>query len=150
MLLLQAFRHRNMSFTLEHAKEMPEPAVTNLVAEDLGRGILRVRAEVANVRLIPRASTMAGKTRCGLPDFLAPSVSGGVVVAGGLLEGEPLLETVRPQRHRPARLRVESGVASHGRIRAEWIVEVDDPEGFTIEVVYRAEKGGTVSRTPGI
>jgi hypothetical protein len=135
-----------MAFTLHHAGEMPLLAASPPEVEPLPGGLLRVRAEVRNERLIPTRAVIAARHGLGLPDFFTISLRGGRVVTGGLLEGPPARERAAPQEREPHRLRVESGVPSHGRVRAEWIVAPDGAE-VAIDIAYRSERGGTVLAT---
>ena len=146
VFMLEELCHRNMAFTLLHAREMPELSIAEPELTDLGGGLLRVRAEVRNLRLIPSISGMAKKMRTGLPDFFEIEVSGGVISGGGLLFGPRLRERVKSQEHRPQRLRVENGVGSHGVLRAEWIISRRSTQDLEIRLTYRSQKGGTVNR----
>jgi hypothetical protein len=144
--MLQELCHRNMAFTLHHAGEMPLLAASPPEVEPLPGGLLRVRAEVRNDRLLPTRAAVAARHGLGLPDFFTISVRGGRVVAGGLLSGPPARERASAQEHEPHRLRVEHGVPSHGRVRAEWILTAESAE-VAFDIVYRSEKGGTVLTT---
>ncbi len=144
--MLQELCHRNMAFTLYHADEMPLLEAAPPEVEPLPGGLLRVRAEVRNDRLLPTRAVMAARHGLGRPDLFEIEVRGGKVVSGGLLAGAPLRERAAPQEREPARLRVEGGVPSRGRVRAEWIVAPDGPE-VTFDIAYRSEKGGTVLAT---
>lgn len=143
VFMLEELCHRNMAFTLHHAREMPELELWAPEVTALDGGLFRVRAEVRNKRLTPTRAAYARLRGVGLPDFFSISVPGGRVLAGGLLGGPPMRERVEGQQHRPARLVIESGVPSHGAVRAEWIVA--HPGGsLKIELEYKSEKGGRV------
>ncbi len=146
VFMLEELCHRNMAFTLLHAREMPELVIDEPEVTDLGEGLLRVRAEVRNLRLIPSITGMGKRVKAGLPDFFELEVEGGVTCGGSLLEGARLTPRLRPQEHRPGRLRVEDGVGSHGSVRAEWIVSRDGRQGVALKLVYRSQKGGTITR----
>jgi hypothetical protein len=148
LFMLPELCHRNMAFTLKHAEELPEIALGPPEVEPLGSGLFRVRAEVANRRLIPTRSALAARRGIGLPDLFSIEVAGGRVVAGGLLHGAPLRERVDPAEREVARLRVDRGVPSHGRVRAEWIVSWGGPEPPAPLIAYESQKGGVLAWPP--
>ena len=144
--MLEELCHRNMAFTLYHADQMPLLELSAPEVEKLEGGLVRVRAEVRNRRVIPTISEYARRNRIGLPDFFEIEVVGGAVVAGGRLEGDLLRPRVVPQPHRPHRLRLDRGVPSQGSVRVEWIVAADGDDAPEIKLRYVSRKGGTVNR----
>ena len=140
---LEELCHRNCAFTLYHAAQMPELRFEKPEIQSLGQGVYRVRAEIRNRRLIPTISSWSRAKGIGLPDFFeiqGPSIE---VLAGGLRSGPFMRERVEPQKDRPQRLRVEGGVPSHGRVRAEWILRSPTPGSEPkIKISYRSQKGG--------
>jgi hypothetical protein len=102
---------------------------------------------VRNRRLIPTITALARRERIGLPDFFEIRFPDGTVAGGGRLEGPELNPEVKPQVHRPHRLRLERGVGSHGEVRAEWILTRKGEGDLEFELVYRSQKGGTIQRS---
>ncbi|MCU0724208.1 MAG: M14 family metallopeptidase [Planctomycetes bacterium] len=145
LFMLPELCHRNMAFTLKHASELPELSLGPPEVQPIAPGLFRVRAEVVNRRLLPTRSALAARHGIGLPDFFSIEVDGGRVVAGGLLHGPPMRERAEPVAHEPQRLRVERGVSSRGRIRAEWIVAVEGATSPAIRLRYDSQKGGTIA-----
>lgn len=142
LFMLQELCHRNMAFTIYHAEQMPELRSSAVETTPLEGGLYRIRAEVKNHRWIPTIAALAREKRISTPDIFEIECEGATIVSGGLLNGPILREKVERQRFRPARLLIESGVPSKGRVRAEWII--DSPAAPKPKFRYASSKGGTI------
>ena len=147
--LIEELCHRNASFVIYHADQMPRLEWDEIKVERLSPpaepAVFAVTASVKNTRSIPTRARQAANRKLGLPDRftisgLAPSPALSVVGGGILLNrdtGE--MELVE---HRPETIPVESGIHGGAVERVRWFVR---GEGKTT-VTFTAQKGGTLTR----
>lgn len=141
MFLMEELCHRNAAFVLYHADSMPRPEWVEVSAEKLGPETYSVTAAVRNTRPIPTRSAQAARRKLGLPDELTLSGDRVAVVSGGRLLNRDT-GAVEAVESGPERLRLEDGVGTDP-VRGRWIVRGRGP----VTVTFRAQKGGTLSRT---
>jgi hypothetical protein len=103
--LLESDSHRNMSFVLYHAYQMPKLEVTEITEKSMGGGLTEVTAVVANLRLMPTHSSQDLKYKIERPDYI--SIEGAKVVAGMIVDNRDL-GINREQKNDPSKMEVEN------------------------------------------
>ncbi len=136
--MIEDMCHRNMAFTLFHLYHTPKLSVDSIMVKELSGGLKEVTAIVSNSRVIPTHTFQDVKNKITRPDWV--SLSGGKVIAGGVLENR-FLGILKEQKNAPARLNVEN-IGGMSSVAVRWIV--DGGSSFTVTV--DSEKGGTVQR----
>lgn len=136
--LIEDMCHRNMAFTLFHAHHTPKVSVDSIVVKDLPGGLKEVTALISNQRVIPTHTYQDSKNKISRPDWI--SLSGGTVVAGGVLENR-FLGVLKEQKISPARLNIDN-IPGMGTVAVRWIVS----GGSSYTVTVDSEKGGIASR----
>ncbi len=136
--MIEDMCHRNMAFTLFHLYHTPKLSVDSIVVKDLSGGLKEVTAIVSNSRVIPTHTFQDSKNKITRADWV--SLSGGKVIAGGVLENR-FLGIMKEQKNNPARLNVEN-IGGMSSVAVRWIV--DGGSAFTVSV--DSEKGGIVQR----
>ena len=142
--MLEELCHRNAAFVIYHAYEMPRIVIDELAAGKLADGVYALTVALKNTRSIPTIAQQAVRHRIGVPDSLALSGDGLLVIAGGPLVDRDTGEIAAADRD-PQRLRLESGVGSHATVRYRWIVR--GKAGGKAQVTFESQKGGTVTKT---
>jgi hypothetical protein len=138
---LEELCHRNCAFTLYHADQLPKPAIHEVTAEKLGPRLFRVRAVVANERIIPTMSRQAVRYKLQRPDWVSISGPSLRVLAGGLVP-DRWLGKMEPTKRHPERIRLTEGIPGMEERVIEWLVEGTGPAEITLDCV----KGGVVTR----
>lgn len=138
--LLMEDAHRNMSFTILHAQQMPKLEVIEVKNKDLGGGLTEVTATVINRRIMPTHSSHDVKYRIERPDYI--SIKNAEVIAGMIVENEDFNVT-KEQRNRPEKLEVRN-IPGMGAVKVRWIIK-GKLDKATVEV--DSMKGGLVTKT---
>lgn len=141
--MIEEMLHRNAMFCARHAEEIADLSFEETRLEDLGGGLYRLRAAVANSRTMPTRSGMAARERIGTPDRFSIEGSDVQVLSGGLLQDRWHPERFLPVDRDPARLLIEHGVPGHGRLRAVWLLRGKGE----ITLRYSAEKADDIETT---
>jgi hypothetical protein len=136
--LIHEMLHRNASFVLWTAGQLPRIAVEISEIKDLGRGLFRIRARAVNGGAIPTLSAQARNRKIHPLDLFTLTGSRLTVLSGGVVE-DPYLDVVTPVEHRP--WRIPTFVPELDRREVQWIVAGHGP--FTVS--YQGVKVGTVS-----
>ncbi|MFA6467471.1 MAG: M14 family metallopeptidase [Bacteroidota bacterium] len=136
--MIEDMCHRNMAFTLFHLFHTPKVAVDSIIVKNLPGGLKEVTAIISNERVIPTHTFQDVKHQITRPDWV--SLSGGKVIAGGILENR-FLGNMKEQKVTPGRLNVEN-IPGLGTVAVRWIVE----GGSSYTVKIDSEKGGTAER----
>jgi len=136
--LLEEECHRNMSFVLYHADQMPSITLDVPEVKPLGNGLFSVRATVRNSRMIPTRIAQDVAQKVMRPDEFTLEGSGVAILSGGIVR-DPDFAKVEPQRYRFQRLRVDT-VPGMGLARVEWVVKGSGE----FKVVFDSVKGGRI------
>ena len=138
---LEELCHRNCAFTLYHADQMPKPAIHEVRVWPLGKGVYRVRAVLANERIIPTISEQARRNRLQRPDWALISGKKVKVLAGGPVN-DRWLGKMRPVKHHPEKIRLTDGIRGMSERVVEWIVQGSGKVTVALDCV----KGGRVEK----
>ncbi|MDZ7372398.1 MAG: M14 family metallopeptidase [candidate division KSB1 bacterium] len=138
---LEELCHRNCAFTLFHADQMPKAAIHEVTVEKMGPRLFRVRAVLANERIIPTMSQQAIRHKLHRPDRVSIAGPDLRVLAGGLVS-DRWLGKMQPVERRPQEIRLEDGIPGMEERVVEWIVEGAGRAQITLDCV----KGGVASR----
>jgi len=141
--MLQEELHRNMSFALYHADQMPQVEIESAGVKPLGDGLFEVTATIANPRLTPTHTAADRKHQITPPDVATIQGRGTQVVAG-LVSEDLFFTDAKEQKRRPERLRIDD-VPGMGAVYVRWVVEGAGPYQLCVE----SAKGGTASRRVG-
>ncbi|MHB1050946.1 MAG: M14 family metallopeptidase [Bacteroidota bacterium] len=136
--LIEDMCHRNMAFTLFHAFHTPKVSVDSIIVKDLSGGLKEVTALISNKRVIPTHTYQDIKNKISRPDWI--SLSGGTVIAGGILENR-FLGVMKEQKVSPARLNIDN-IPGMGIVAVRWIVT----GGNSFTVTVDSEKGGVAMK----
>jgi len=134
--MLQEELHRNMSFALYHADQMPQVEVQSADAKPLGDGLFEVTATIANLKLTP-THTAADRQHKITPPDVATIEGEHVKVVVGLVSDDQFFTDAKAQKRRPERLEIDN-VPGMGAVYVRWLVEGEGP--YTVTV--RSPKGG--------
>jgi hypothetical protein len=138
--LLEELCHRNAAFVLYHADQMPLVAWHEVQIERLGPETFTVTASVRNTRLIPSRSAQAARRKIDLPDTLQVESAALEVLEGGVLANRFTGELAAAEGD-AARIVLENGIDSTP-VYVRWVIRGRGDA----RLVYRSEKGGTLSR----
>lgn len=136
--LLESDAHRNMSFCIYHAYQMPKLSVEEITEKNLGGGLIEITAVIKNERIMPTHSSQDLKYKIERPDYI--SIEGAKVIAGMIVENRDLNLT-KERKNNPTTLEVNN-IPGMGIVTVRWIVS--GAKGYNIKVDSR--KGGVVSR----
>lgn len=132
--------HRNASFVIFHAENLPELGFREVSVDKLGGGLFKVTAVVVNARVIPTRTSQAQKDRVGRPDFALISGAGIEVLSGGKVT-DKYRGVVEPQEKDPMRLKI-SRLNGMSEERLQWVVRGKGKA----KVVYDSQKGGRIEK----
>lgn len=138
--LLEYDGHRNMSFTMYHADQMPKLEVQKVEKQSLAGGFTQITATVANMRIIPTHSSHDIRFKIERSDYI--SLKGAEVVAGMLMQNLDFNVGVE-QKTTPSTVEV-ANIAGMSAVVVRWIVK-GNPSSYNIEVNSR--KGGVVNKS---
>jgi hypothetical protein len=138
--LLEEDAHRNMSFTLLHAYQMPKLEVFSIKKKPLGNNLTEITATVYNSRIMPTHSSHDLKYKIERPDYI--SLKNAAVVAGMVVLNEDFNLT-KEQKFTPQTIEVPT-IPGMGAVKVRWIVS-GKVDKVTVEVDSR--KGGVTSLT---
>lgn len=130
--------HRNASFVLFHAYQMPRLHLQEPSVVSAGPNLWRVQVPVLNDRVLPSMAEMARRLNLHRPDLA--TVEGARVVASGVVR-DPYLNKVDYQRHRPERLLV-NGVPGLGTTTLFFLLEGSGE----VTLTYDSVKAGKFTR----
>jgi hypothetical protein len=159
--LLEADAHRNASFCIFNAYQLPKLRVSDVKVKNLSGGLREVTATIENTRMIPTHSASNLRYKIDPPDYVY--LDGGTVIAGMIVDNANLNIT-REQKKNPQRLEIANipgyfsgstagfgagfrgfgGAAfssSSNRINVKWIVK----GGTKYTVRVESVKGGRAS-----
>jgi hypothetical protein len=142
--LIEQMAHRNMAFTLYHARQMPQVDFARREVTRVGEHLWAVTVELRNSRVMGSVSAMAARKEIGARDLLAVeplAAEGGApaleVLAGGELT-DRLRERVEVVEKNPARLWIELGIGGESARSFRWFVR----GAGTVRVRYLSDKAG--------
>lgn len=134
--MLEEECHRNMSFALYHADQMPQIAIQSAEATSLGDGLFQVTAAIANPKLTPTHTQSDRQQKITRPD-VATIQGKNIEVVAGLVSENRFFTDAKEQKRRPARLGVDN-VPGMGAMYVRWLVHGPGPYTLTVE----SPKGG--------
>ncbi len=137
--MLEEDCHRNASFVLYHAWQMPRLSFGEPTVENLGGNLWRLHVPVLNDRAIPSMAAVATRLKIHRPDIA--SIEGATVISSGIVQNA-YLDKVDVQKDRPERLLV-SGVPG---LSTETLFFLVEGKG-EVTVTYDSLKAGTIRRT---
>ena len=141
--LLEEECHRNASFVLLHAHHLPKLTLQEPEVKRVEGNLWKIRVPVLNERAISSMSDVARQFKLHRPDVA--TLEGGTVIASGIV-GDPWMDRINYQRHRPGRLLV-NGVRGFSTEILFFLVEGRGE----MTIHYDSVKGGKHSkrfRTP--
>lgn len=141
--MLEEGCHRNFAFTMYNADEMPMVEWGVLRVASMGDGLWEVTAEVKNDKIIPTILAHARTKKIGMRDSVACAGPDARVVASGSVSSLMPDARLDAVEHQPERIWNAGGIPSHGSRLFRFLVAGDG----AVELVYRSDKGGTISRT---
>jgi hypothetical protein len=137
--MLETDAHRNASFCIYNAFQLPKLEVTDISVRSLPGGLKEVSATVENSRLIPTHSASNLKFRISPPDYI--SLEGGTVITGLIVINKDLNITTE-QKKNPSKIEVRN-IPGNSVVNVKWIVKGGSK--FTVKV--ESTKGGRASKT---
>lgn len=120
--MIEEMLHRNALFVLYQAEQLPKVEIEETSVDKIGDGLAAVTVVIKNNRRMPTRSALAANKEMGEPDLLTISGDGATVVAGGIATDRFKKSEVRLVEHEPARLLLNDGIPSFGRLTVRWIV----------------------------
>jgi len=136
--LLESDAHRNMSFCIYHAYNMPKLEIEEITEKSLGGGLTEVTAVITNKRMMPTHASQDLKYKIERPDYI--SLEGAKVIAGVVVENRDLNLT-REQKNNPSVIEVDN-IPGLGAVTVRWIVAGSGK--YTVKVDSR--KGGVIRK----
>lgn len=133
--LLEEDAHRNMSFTLFHAHQMPLLEIREPSYRALGNGLVEISVTIDNVRATPTHSSHDLKNKISPPNVIRID---GVEVLSGLIMSNPDLNAGVEQKHNNSALRVRN-IPGMGSVHLRWIVKDTEAD---IQITVDSPKGG--------
>jgi len=139
--LLEEECHRNMSFTLYQAEQMPLLTFGDTQVEKIGKNLYRIWVEIRNAGMIPTRTAQDVKNHINRPDLV--TLEGGqvkVLSAGRITDR--FFKKVEAVKARPERLEIEfiPGLRSE---RAQFIVSGEGTATLRVDSL----KGGRITKT---
>lgn len=135
--LLESDAHRNMSFCIYHAYNMPKLVIEEITEKSLGGGLTEVTAVITNKRMMPTHASQDLKFKIERPDYI--SIEGAKVVAGVIVDNRDL-NLSREQKNNPAKLEVDN-IPGLGAVTVRWIIS-----GGKYSIKVDSRKGGVVTK----
>lgn len=140
--LLEEECHRNMAFTLYHAEQLPQLAVTRVTARPVAGDLVEVTAIIENRGVTPTRSTATIQHQLASPDRVTLSGTGQPVLA--FTSSELLFRQPKPQHREPAVVKLDT-VPGEGVVYVRWLVAKGLVEGkpardFVVKI--ESVKGG--------
>jgi hypothetical protein len=135
--LLESDAHRNMSFCIYHAYNMPKLVIEEITEKSLGGGLTEVTAVITNKRMMPTHASQDLKYKIERPDYI--SIEGAKVVAGVIVDNRDLNLT-REQKNNPSKLEVDN-IPGLGAVTVRWIIS-----GGKYSIKVDSRKGGVVTK----
>lgn len=132
--LLESDAHRNMSFCIYHAYNMPKLEIQEVTEKNLGGGLTEVTAVVVNKRMLPTHASHDLKNKIERPDYI--SIEGAKVVAGLVVDNRDL-NIVREQKNNPSVMEVDN-IPGLGAVTVRWIIS----SGAKYSIKVDSKKGG--------
>lgn len=105
--MLEEGCHRNFSFTMFHAENMPKIEFKWIGIKELDSQLWEITVEIENTKIIPTRLALAAKKGMGLPDLL--TLKGSEVVLSGTLT-DRFDRSMDPIAERPAALLNNNGI----------------------------------------
>ncbi len=143
--MIEEMLHRNAMFCARHAEEIAEVSFARVSCVDLGEGLWRVTAVLANPHAMPSRSSMAAQNGNGTPDRLTISGDGIRVIAGGEQRDRFRPELIESPVRQPERLLLDEGVPGRGNITLSWLLRGE--AGAALKLRFEAEKADAVEWT---
>jgi hypothetical protein len=139
--MLPELCHRNCAFTLFHARQLPQPQMTDLKISKLAPGIYRIRVGVTNESLIPTISGQARLHQLHRPDLLTITGKGIQVISAGKVENQ-WSNKISRIKTRPERLVLPDGLWFNDIEYYEWLVSGSGTAVLKLDCL----KGGVISQ----
>ena len=137
--MLETDAHRNASFCIYNAYQLPRLEIKNVKVRNLPGGLKEVTATVENSRLVPTHTASNLKFRIDAPDYVY--LDGGTVLAGMIVLDKDLNQTIE-QKKNPQRMEI-SNIPGKSAVNLKWIVKGGSKYTLRVESI----KGGRASIT---
>jgi len=137
--------HRNMSFTLYQADEMPMMKMGEYKVEKLGNDVYKVWVEFSNPKVAPTITDKAAENNVVRPDLLTFEGNMEIISAGWIIN--PLTDeylkpvTEKIDQHDLKRIMIRNGQPGKSTRTIQYIVKGSGKANIT----YNSVKGGTIS-----
>ena len=141
--LLEEELHRNMAFTLFHARMMPRVEISDVVITPLSEGLYRIWVTVENKRIMATRAQQDVVNHINAPDRIRLEGEAVRVLSSGVVT-DRFFKRVDPVKHRPECVRLDS-IQGMSAARVQFIVTGSGR--FTVS--YDSVKAGflTVDKT---
>lgn len=137
--------HRNMSFTLYQADEMPMMKMGDYKVEKIGKNVFRVWVEFSNPKVAPTITEKAAQNNVVRPDLL--SLEGNVeIISASWINNTKTFDYLKPitqeiDQHDLKRIMIRNGHQGKTSRTIQYLVKGSGK----VTVKYDSMKGGTVS-----
>lgn len=137
--------HRNMSFTLYQADEMPMMKMGDYKVEKIGKNVFRVWVEFSNPKVAPTITEKAAQNNVVRPDLL--SLEGNVeIISASWINDTKTFDYLKPitqeiDQHDLNRIMIRNGHQGKTSRTIQYLVKGSGK----VTVKYDSMKGGTVS-----
>jgi len=137
--------HRNMSFTLFQADEMPLMKMGEYKVEKLGNDVYKVWVEFSNPKLAPTITDKAAQNNVVRPDLLTFEGNPEIISAGWIIDPltneylNPVTEKI--DQHDLKRIMIRNGQPGKSSRTIQYVVKGSGK----VNITYNSVKGGTVS-----
>lgn len=137
--------HRNMSFTLYQADEMPMMKMGDYKVEKIGKNVFRVWVEFSNPKVAPTITEKAAQNNVVRPDLL--SLEGNVeIISASWINNTKTFDYLKPitqeiDQHDLNRIMIRNGQQGKTSRTIQYLVKGSGK----VTVKYDSMKGGTVS-----
>lgn len=139
--MIEQEAHRNMAFTLYHARRMPSVRIAAVDVEPVDADLTAITATIENTELIPTRLRVDLERDITPPDRATLDAPNATIVAA-LRDGEPLFRSPTTSKHQVETVTIPR-VPGHDAVYVRWLVTGPGP--FTIN--YHSHKAGSDSRT---
>ncbi|MFC1553877.1 M14 family metallopeptidase [candidate division KSB1 bacterium] len=142
--------HRNMSFTLHHADEMPKMELGEIRVEQIEGDVYKVYLDITNKKVIPSIMALAAQNNVIRPDLL--TLEGNVEVIAASWINNKLTEPYRPEitslidQADLKRIMIRNGHPGQTTKTIRYIVKGSG----NVKLTYDSIKGGVVSTTVSV
>ena len=132
--ILETDAHRNASFCIYNAYQLPKIEITNIKVKNLEGGLKEVTASIENKRILSTHNGANIRYKIDPPDYV--TLEGGTAIAGMIVD-DVLQNRTREQKKNPQRMELPS-VPGNSKIDLKWIVK----GGSKFTIKFESVKGG--------